>query len=91
MDIVGYKCERSIKMVCQLRYAMLVDMYEDNRQVRQFVCLKMGKIPHDLNTSTGVARWAYQQAEFCGAALWDGRNTLIPADSTWKQALEFQR
>ena len=49
------------------------------------------RIPHDLNTSTGVARWAYQQAEFCGAALWDERNTLIPADSTWKQALEFQR
>jgi len=49
------------------------------------------RIPHDLNTTNGVARWAYQQAEFCGSALWDGRNTQIPADSTWKLALESQK
>lgn len=45
------------------------------------------RIPHDIVANQRIAKWAYSQAVSCGAFLWDSRNEVVPADSSWERVL----
>ncbi len=44
-------------------------------------------ILHDYPVTQRIANWAYRQAETNGCHLWQSKNTLLQADSSWRRIL----
>ena len=44
-------------------------------------------VMHDLDVSTQVARWAYDQAEASGSMVWISKNKTYTIDSSWRLVL----
>jgi len=58
-----------------LHASSLVDSFDEQR------------ILHDFGTTKRITRWAYNQAELCGAHLWRSNGNFVLADSAWRSIL----